>query len=97
MTNNEFQDWLAAEFAKYPLLNKSNPKSVNELVYVLRMSGKDFTLNETDENGGFSFVPTVRDAFMPTRFLAKKVVGIEYEEDEEAEIPLVIIRTKEAS
>lgn len=97
MTNEEFQNWLAAEFAKYPLLNKSNPKSVNELCYVLRMSGKDFTLNETDGNGSFSFVPSVRDAFIPTRFLAKKVDAIEYDEDEEAELPLVIIRTKEDS
>ena len=95
MTNNEFHDWLAAEFSKYPLLNKSNPKSVNELCYVLRMSGKDFTLNEIDENGGFSFVPTVRDAFIPTRCLARNIVKLEYEEDEEAELPLIMMHTKE--
>ena len=42
MTNEEFKEWLAGEFGKHSLLNlswKRGVVSLNELVYVLRMSG----------------------------------------------------------
>ena len=83
MTNAEFQAKLEAMYAKHPIIARSNPKSLNELMYVLRMEGdRDYSIS--DNEGGC--IPSVRETFVPTRTLAKKVVSIEYEEfDEEYE------------
>ena len=80
MTNVEFQAKLEAMYAKHPMIARSNPKSLNELMYVLRMEGdRDYSIS--DNEGGC--IPSVRETFVPTRTLAKKVVAIEYEEFEE--------------
>ena len=77
MTNAEFQVKLDAMFAKHPMIARSNPKSLNELMYVLRMEGdRDYSIS--DNEGGC--IPSVRETFVPTRTLAKKVTSIEYEE-----------------
>ena len=77
MTNAEFQVKLEAMYAKHPMIARSNPKSLNELMYVLRMEGdRDYSIS--DNEGGC--IPSVRETFVPTRTLAKKVVAIEYEE-----------------
>lgn len=80
MTNAEFQAKLEAMYAKHPMIARSNPKSLNELMYVLRMEGdRDYAIS--DNEGGC--IPSVRETFVPTRTLAKKVVSIEYEEYED--------------
>lgn len=80
MTNAEFQTKLEAMYAKHPIIARSNPKSLNELMYVLRMEGdRDYSIS--DNEGGC--IPSVRETFVPTRTLAKKVVAIEYEEFED--------------
>ena len=80
MTNVEFQEKLVAMYAKHPMIARSNPKSLNELMYVLRMEGdRDYSIS--DNEGGC--IPSVRETFVPTRTLAKKVVSIEYEEFED--------------
>ena len=80
MTNVEFQVKLEAMYAKHPMIARSNPKSLNELMYVLRMEGdRDYSIS--DNEGGC--IPSVRETFVPTRTLAKKVVSIEYEEFED--------------
>ena len=80
MTNAEFQVKLDAMFAKHPMIARSNPKSLNELMYVLRMEGdRDYAIS--DNEGGC--IPSVRETFVPTRTLARKVVSIEYEEFED--------------
>ena len=80
MTNAEFQVKLEAMYAKHPMIARSNPKSLNELMYVLRMEGdRDYSIS--DNEGGC--IPSVRETFVPTRTLARKVVAIEYEEFEE--------------
>lgn len=80
MTNAEFQMKLNEMFAKHPMLARSNPKSLNELMYVLRMEGdRDYSIS--DNEGGC--IPSVRETFVPTRTLARKVVSIAYEEFEE--------------
>ena len=80
MTNAEFQAKLDAMYAKHPMIARSNPKSLNELMYVLRMEGdRDYSIS--DNEGGC--IPSVRETFVPTRTLAKKVVAIEYEEFED--------------
>lgn len=93
MTNNEFNLWLNKEFAKYPMLAKSNPKSLNELVYVLRMSEMDFCLNTIEENGVFGCIPSVKETFIPTRSLAQKIKHMEYDEEifEECGEHLIVI------
>ena len=96
MTNNEFNNWLNKEFTKHPMLAKSNPKSVNELVYVLRMSELDFCINTDDGNGSFGCIPSVKETFIPTRMLAPKIKSIEYDEEtfEELGVHLIMIKTE---
>jgi hypothetical protein len=82
MTNVEFMTKLEAMYAKHPIIARSNHKSLNELMYVLRMEGdRDYSIS--DNEGGC--IPSVRETFVPTRTLAKKVVSIEWEEFEDEE------------
>ena len=82
MTNTEFTNKLNAMYAKHPMIARSNPKSLNELMYVLRMEGdRDYAISTND--GGC--IPSVRETFVPTRDLAKKVTSIEWEEFEDEE------------
>lgn len=82
MTNAEFQTKLDAMFAKHPMIARSNPKSLNELMYVLRMEGDiDYSISTNDG----SCIPSVRETFVSSRDLAKKVVSIEWEEFEDDE------------
>ena len=82
MTNVEFQNKLNAMYAKHPMIARSNPKSLNELMYVLRMEGdRDYSISTND--GGC--IPSVRETFVPSRDLAKKVTSIEWEEFEDEE------------
>lgn len=82
MTNVEFQAKLEAMYAKHPLIALSKTKSLNELMYVLRMEGdRDYSISTND--GGC--IPSVRETFVPSRDLAKKVISIEWEEFEDEE------------
>lgn len=82
MTNVEFINKLDTMYAKHPMIARSNPKSLNELMYVLRMEGdRDYSISTND--GGC--IPSVRKTFVPTRTLAKKVSSIEWEEFEDEE------------
>ena len=82
MTNVEFQAKLEEMYAKHPMIARSKTKSLNELMYVLRIEGdRDYSIS--DNEGGC--IPSVRETFVPTRWLAKKVVSIEWEEFEDEE------------
>lgn len=82
MTNVEFKEKLDAMFAKHPMIARSNPKSLNELMYVLRMEGdRDYSISTNDG----SCIPSVRETFVSSRDLAKKVISIEWEEFEDEE------------
>jgi hypothetical protein len=82
MTNAEFMTKLDAMYAKHPMIARSNPKSLNELMYVLRMEGdRDYSISTNDG----MCIPSVRETFVPSRDLAKKVVSIEWEEFEDEE------------
>jgi hypothetical protein len=82
MTNLEFQEKLKAMYAKHPMIAISKVKTLNELMYVLRMEGdQDYSIS--DNEGGC--IPSVRETFVPTRTLARKVVSIEWEESEDEE------------
>ena len=80
MTNAEFMNKLEAMYAKHPMIARSNPKSLNELMYVLRMEGdRDYSISTNDG----MCISSVRETFVPSRDLAKKVVFIEWEEFED--------------
>ena len=82
MTNVEFQKKLDAMYTKHPIIARSNPKSLNELMYVLRIEGdRDYSISTND---GIC-IPSVRETFVPCRDLVKKVVSIEWEEFEDKE------------
>lgn len=94
MTNTEFQTKLEAMFAKHPIIAKSHPKSLNEFVYVLRVDGDvDY---QVITNTGMC-IPSVRKAFVPTTWLSKKVVSVEYEEEEYdgIKIPLIVVELED--
>lgn len=77
MTKSEFFVKLNAIIAKYPMIAKSNPMSLNELVYVLRMEDEDWSIS--DNEGGC--IPSVKESFIPTRLLAKKIKSVEWDEE----------------
>jgi hypothetical protein len=82
MTNTEFMTKLDAMYAKHPMIARSNPKSLNELMYVLRMEGdRDYSISADDG----SCIPSVRETFVPSKELAKKVTNIWWEEFEDEE------------
>ena len=82
MTNVEFKEKLDAMYAKHPMIARRNPKSLNELMYVLRMEGdRDYAISTNDG----SCIPSVRETFVSSRDLAKKVISIEWEEFEDEE------------
>lgn len=82
MTDLEFQVNLNEMFAKHPMIARSNPKSLNELIYVLRMEGdRDYSIST---NNGMC-IPSVRETFVPVRDLTKKIASIEWEEFEDEE------------
>ena len=98
MTNLEFQKKLEGIYSKYPIIAKSEKKSINELSYVLRMTDEDYCLNITDGNGSFMCVPSVKETFIPTHTLAKKIEEIEFDEEvhEEYGTNLLIILAKDS-
>lgn len=76
----EFETWFNSELQKHPMIAKSNPLSLNELCYILRMSEFDFSVNwRTDD--GFASIPSVREAFISSRTLALKIEIFGYHED----------------
>lgn len=83
MTNREFLTKLNEMFALHPVVNLSKQKSLNELVYVLRMSGDDYQLNLTDPKkpNELGMIPSVRDTFIPSRDLARKIASVTLDEE----------------
>lgn len=95
MTNAEFQEKLKEMYTEHPLIAKREQKTLNELVYTLRMSGENYQLNTIDKSkpNAFSCIPGVQDTFIPVRDLAQKVVSVEFDEEtyEEMGIKLLIV------
>ena len=88
--NKMFLCWLENEYAKHFVITESKVKSINELVYALRMSEKDFCINVIDENGVCLCIPSAKESFIPTRYLEKKIASIEYD-IEDPDYPVVVI------
>lgn len=99
MTNTEFQVKLEEMYAEHPMIANRKQKTFNELVYTLRMSGENYQLNTLDKSkpNGFSCIPGVQDTFIPVRYLAQKVVSVEFDEEtwEEMGIKLLIVTVED--
>lgn len=81
MTRAEFFGKLNEMFGKHPMLARSNPKTLNELMYVLRMEGdRDYAISTNDG----SCIPSVRETFVPAKTLAKKVMSIDWHGETDA-------------
>ena len=95
MNNKEFQAILKNLYADFPHIAKSKQKTLNELVYVLRMTGEDYQLNTFEEGkpNSWGVIPGVQETFIPVKDLAKKVVSVEFDEEtyEEMGIKLLMI------
>lgn len=84
MTNAKFQQMLQDIYNKSSFLNNRTKKTVNELVYALRMdgmlSGINWQINIETKNG-CTCIPGVMDSFIPVKNLAQKVVNVEFDEE----------------
>lgn len=76
----EFETWFNSELQKYPLIAKSNPLSLNELCYILRMSESDFAVSYSTPTG-FHCIPSVKMAFIPSWELAQKIEIVGFDAD----------------
>ena len=82
MTNKEFQNKLQEMYGNYSMIAKRNTKTVNELLYVLRMD-KENDYNVSIVNGHSTMcIPSVKECFVPVRTLAKNVKEVEYDEED---------------
>lgn len=80
----EFKAWLNKEISRYPLIAKSNPLSLNELCYVLRLSGKDFAVCWNNDSG-FSCIPSIAESYISSRDSSLKVKLVDYDSADESE------------
>ena len=90
MTNSEFMTWIEKEYAKHFVIKGDKVKSINELVYAIRMSDKDFCLNIIGTGAACVCIPSAKESFIPTRYLEKKIASIEYD-IEDPDYPVVVI------
>lgn len=96
MNNAIFQQQLEEMYGKYSFIAKHTQKTLNELVYVLRMSGENYQL-DVEHNGAFYAIPGVIDCFIPVKTLAQKVVSVEFDEEAYTDfgIYLLMIKTED--
>jgi uncharacterized protein YihD (DUF1040 family) len=85
MTNAEFQKKLKGMYEEHPFLNKQNPKTVNILLYILRMDDgvTDYNVNLIKDNeDGVRCIPSVKECFVPIGDLVLHVKEVECEEED---------------
>lgn len=99
MTNKEFQAKLEEMYEEFHYIAKRKQKTLNELVYVLRMSGEDYQINTYNENepNACTCIPDLKETFIPVKSLAQTVVSVEFDEEtyEEMGIQLLLIKVKD--
>jgi hypothetical protein len=99
MNNKEFQVKLKNMYADFPYIAKRKQKTLNELIYVLRMSGEDYQINTYNENepGACTCIPDLKETFIPVKSLAQTVVSVEFDEEtyDEMGIQLLLINVKD--
>lgn len=87
-----FLAWLDLEMQKYPLIYRSRTKTFNELTYVLRMSGMDFSISIVEKNGGWGAIPSVYECFIPVSDLKKKIRVTDCDYDEEYDTVCITVK-----
>lgn len=99
MTNQEFQKELNEMYGKYSFIARREQKTLNELVYVLGMSGTNYqmTITRDDVPNGCTCIPGILDTFIPVKDLAMKVVNVEFDEEtwEEFGIKLLLVKVED--
>ena len=82
MTNKEFQVKLQEMYNEHPMIARSKKKTVNELLYVLRMDKENDYNISILEDGFWSCVPSVKECFVPVKTLARHVKSVQFDEDD---------------
>ena len=84
MTNAEFQKHLQDIYNSHDILGKSERKTVNELLYMLRMDSSvtDYNVILMSDDGRTLCIPSVKECFVPVHDLTLYVKEVEYEEDD---------------
>jgi hypothetical protein len=99
MTNAEFQVELERMYQEHPIIAKRKQKTLNELVYTLRMSGENYQLNTFNSDKPFRWgvIPGVQDTFIPVKDLMQNVVSVEFDEEtyEEMGIKLLLVTVED--
>ena len=83
MTRNEFFKRLNNLIAAHPIIAKSKRKTLNELLYVLRMDKEhDYCINVDDPaaENRWLCIPSVKECFVPVRDLKKHVRSVDFDE-----------------
>ena len=80
MTKQEWKNKLEQIYKEHPMIARSKKKTVNEVLYMLRMDKEnDYNINLI-EDGIWSCIPSVKETFVSVRTLAKYVKSIEIDE-----------------
>ena len=98
MTNVEFQAKLQQMYAENPMIARSKRKTVNEILYLLRMDKENDYCVSVVEDGVWSCIPSVKETFIPVKSLARHVKSIVCDDEEEnpgcPEVCLTIVTEK---
>ena len=98
MSNVEFQEKLQQMYKENPLIARSKKKTVNEILYLLRMDKENDYNISIVENGVWSCIPSVKECFVPVKTLSRHVKSIECDDKDVnlgcSEICLTIVTEK---
>ena len=96
MNNAEFQQRLEEMCKKFSFITNKPNKTVNELLYVLRMDEEnDYNISLFSKAlNQWTCIPSVKECFVPVKTLAKHVKEVRVDEDDDfqcKEICLTVI------
>ena len=85
-------------YKENPLIARSKKKTVNEILYLLRMDKENDYNISIVENGVWSCIPSVKECFVPVKTLSRHVKSIECDDKDVnlgcSEICLTIVTEK---
>lgn len=82
MTNKEFQNRLQTMYNEHPMIARSKKKTVNEVLYILRMDKENDYNVSLVEDGVWTCIPSVKECFIPVNTLARHVSSIECDDED---------------
>lgn len=85
MTNAEFKEKLAKMREEHSLIAGGARMTYNTLVWLLRKDDIDYNISipPYEEEGGWMCIPSVKECFIPVKYLAMHVKEIEVDECED--------------